>query len=107
MVLTPAGEGLPVAWAISSREDEAAVSTMIGGLRHVVEELGYQFPAATYFMSDKAMAFFKERLGRRHGSAGRPAPAVLVTRAARLEMQTGHVSVSMCECKCRLFPLPF
>ena len=58
MAVTSAGEGIPGAWVISSREDEAAVSVMVSGLKPTWEELGYQCPVPQYIMTDKAMAFY-------------------------------------------------
>ena len=47
-----------MAWLISSRENEVAVSQMLGGLMKTCADLGHQFPTARYLMSDKAQAFF-------------------------------------------------
>lgn len=58
LVLTDNGEGLPVAWLISNREDETAMAVMVRGLMSACSEGGHHFPDARYLMSDKAQAFF-------------------------------------------------
>ncbi|XP_037070712.1 uncharacterized protein LOC119091902 isoform X2 [Pollicipes pollicipes] len=58
LVVTETGAGMPVAWLISSREDEPAISSMLTGLVRTCEELELPFPTVRFLMTDKAMAFY-------------------------------------------------
>ena len=58
LVLNEYGAGIPVAWLISSREDETAISCLLGGLMRACSDDNTPFPTAKYFMSDKAPAYY-------------------------------------------------
>ena len=58
LVLNECGAGVPIAWLISSREDQAAISCLLTGLMKACRDTGLQFPTTRYFMSDKAPAYY-------------------------------------------------
>ncbi|KAF0293513.1 hypothetical protein FJT64_000847 [Amphibalanus amphitrite] len=58
LVLTDQGQGLPVAWQLSSREDEEAVAKMLQGLIRLCAETGREFPHAEYLMTGKTQTLF-------------------------------------------------
>ncbi|XP_043223841.1 uncharacterized protein LOC122382504 [Amphibalanus amphitrite] len=58
LVLTDQGQGLPVAWLLSSREDEEAVAKMLQGLIRLCAETGREFPHAEYLMTGKTQTLF-------------------------------------------------
>ena len=58
LVINEHSAGIPVAWLISSREDETAISYPLGGLMQACSDDGMPFPTARYFMSNEATAYY-------------------------------------------------